>query len=395
MPLDLTRDIVARAGDAPERELLRKAGIHPLEPGEVQFVAANDLEAAHPNAAVALNQGLWPGIRRPPTVEGRGDETASASREPWVDANGYWIGYLRALYPRRPPVLGYAPNLGERVVPFDSLELALIEAWIAGGNYILALEPRYREALLAKDPKAWQAWTQLGATARWLQKQVALFRQPTLPLITALVEPGGRTSELANLLYRRNASPRLERADRPPMPSPERCPVLVAADIRPPQPEIRKRILAHAQAGASVVTAAAPRNAWWTEAALKPIRSEPDRDFYALGRGQVVAYKNPVADPSEFALDVIDVLTHKRRAVRVWNAPAVIALATQGVLHAVNYGAPIDKENELQARIQGIFTKATLLRPEAEPLELKPARRGATTEVILPEVNRLAVVVFS
>ena len=35
--------------------------------------------------------------------------------------------------------------------------------------------------------------------------------------------------------------------------------------------------------------------------------------------------KRPIADPSEFALDVIDIITHKRRAVRTWNAPAVIA----------------------------------------------------------------------
>ena len=70
------------------------------------------------------------------------DETASASREPWVDANGYQAGYLRALYPDRPPVLAYLPDkLGDRVVPYDSLELALIEAWVAGGNYIMAMEP--------------------------------------------------------------------------------------------------------------------------------------------------------------------------------------------------------------------------------------------------------------
>ena len=64
-----------------------------------------------------------------------------------MDANGYKVGYLRALYPDRPPILAYLPDLGDRVVPFDSLELALIEAWTAGGNYILAIEPTYREAL--------------------------------------------------------------------------------------------------------------------------------------------------------------------------------------------------------------------------------------------------------
>ena len=69
-------------------------------------------------------------------------------------------------------------SLGDRVVPYDSVELALIEAWVAGGNYILAMEPHYREALLQKEPKATSAWKQLGRTARWLQENIAMFRQP-------------------------------------------------------------------------------------------------------------------------------------------------------------------------------------------------------------------------
>ena len=95
-----------------------------------------------------------------------------------MDANGYQVGYLRALYPDRPPVLAYLPDkLGDRDVPYDSLELALIEAWVAGGNYIMAMEPHYREALLRKDAKAVAAWKQLGRTAQWLTENIELFRQ--------------------------------------------------------------------------------------------------------------------------------------------------------------------------------------------------------------------------
>jgi hypothetical protein len=147
--------------------------------------------------------------------------------------------------------------------------------------------------------------------------------------------------------------------------------------------------LAHAQAGASVVV----NGDWWQNSSLTKVRSQEDRDFYRLGRGQVVAYQKGIDDPSEFALDVIDILTHPRRAVRLWNAPAVIALATgQGLLHCVNYGSPAGWD--IQARILGTFTKATLVRPEAPSLPLKAVRRGATTEVTIPELRRLGVVVF-
>jgi hypothetical protein len=277
--------------------------------------------------------------------------------------------------------------------------LALIEAWTAGGNYVLSLEPHYRAALLSRDAKATAAWIQLGRTARWLRENLALFRQPALPTVTALVEPGAATAEIANLLYRRHVSPLLVDAASPPPPDPVNRLALVAANLKPPPAERARRIMTHAEAGSSVITASLASQPWWRGAGLKPRRAESDREFFTLGRGQVIAYRRPVTDPSEFALDVIDIIGHKSRAVRLWNAPAMIALATaasrpgERLLHVINYGSPTD--NEVQARVQGHFAKAVLLRPEASPLPLQAARRGTTTEVFVPEIKRLAVVVFS
>ena len=385
MPLQLATQIVIRE----DKDLPRLPGISPISQAEIDALGLSEFSKS----------GLWPGIRKPPSVDGRGDETASASREPWVDANGYRAGYLRALYPDKPAVLAYRPDtLGDRAVPFDSVELALVEAWSAGGNYILDVERDYRDALLKKDPKAVAAWEQLGKTARWLQEHIALFRQQALPIVTALVDEGAASAEIANLLYRRNVSPVLVSASSLPAPDPQRCSAVVAANLRPPAPETAKRILAHAEAGSAVIAATTPSQQWWKTSGLKQIRSEQDRDYFQLGRGQVLAYRRPVADPSEFALDVIDAITHKRRAVRLWNAPAVIALATlspragERLVHLINYGSPIDMD--VQARVQGHFAKATLLRPDAEPLPLQTAKRGSMTEVQVPELRRLGVVVF-
>jgi len=423
MPLDLSRDLVIRwdQPDAAHVALFKQAGVKAVLPSSanaafseacsaagiavidssvLQFLELNELANAKPGANVALANGLWPGMGKPPSAR-PDDETASASAEPWVDSNGYWIGYLRALYLDRPAVLGYLPDkLGDRAVPFDSLELAFIEAWTAGGNYVAALEKHYRAALLRGDPKATAAWGQFARTARWLRENIALFRQPALPTVTALVEPGAATAEIANLLYRRNVSPSLDRAAAPPAPDPERRLALVAVNLKPPAPELVKQILDHAVAGTTVIAAALPSRQWWQGASgLKPVRSEADRDFYTLGKGQIVTYKKPIADPSEFALDVIDIITHKNRPVRLWNASAVIALATNSprpgerLVHMINYGSPID--SELQARVQGHYTKAMLLRPDASPLALKAAKRGSTTEVFVPALKRLGVLVFS
>lgn len=424
MPFDPRRQIIVRWGapeaalvpllveagidgvivDAPEESFARACRAAKIETGlagEMRFAGLADLSAT---GDAVLGAGLWPGVTRQPSERGRGDETASASREPWVDANGYLVAWLRALYPNRPAVLGYAADekagvKPDRLVGYDTLELALVEAWTAGGNWIVSLPPSYRNALLAGEAKARQAWQNLGRSARWLKANAGLFGRAPLPSVTALVETGRPTAEIANLLHRRGASPALASVLTPPPPDPSRRLAVVAASIRDPKPESRAGILAHAALGATVVVDAAGAAAWWRDARMKHVKAQQDRDFFALGQGHVVAYKRRIVDPSEFALDVIDLVTHPRRAVRLWNAPAVIPLATSGpaageaLLIAVNYGSPAD--SEIQARIQGHYAKATLLRPEATALDLKTARRGETTEVFLPGLVRLGVVVFA
>jgi hypothetical protein len=327
----------------------------------------------------AVTSGLWPGIRSP--ARGGNADVASASREPWVDASGYLAAVQRAL--GRPALLAHQHKNPEVGVPFETLELALVEARVNGGNFVLSVEPRYRAALLAGDAKALAAWSSLARTAAWLRENEKLFGRPTLPTLTAIVEPGYASTEIANLLFRRGASPSLVAATSLPAPDPERIPVLAAAGLKAVPPAA----LDHAAAGATVVIDSAPAKSW------SVVKQDTDRTIFSLGKGQVVAYHKRIQDPSEFALDCIDLVTHKRRAARLWNASAAIPLATAGgLLHIVQYGSPI--EGEIQARVQGLYRSATLLRPEAAPLPLKVYTRGSMTEVFPPNIHRLAVVQF-
>jgi len=325
----------------------------------------------------SITTGLWPGIRNPGV---RGDaDVASASREPWIDAAGFLAACQRALglstllaHEHKDPAVG---------VPFDSLELALIEARVNGGNFVLSVEPRYRAALLANDAKAVEAWRSLARTAAWLRANEALFANPTTPSITQIIDAGEETHELANLLFRRGASPAL--TARVPAPDPARIQLLIAASLKAVPPSV----YAHAAAGATVVIDSEPSKSW------KLVKDDEDRTIFSYGKGQIVAYKGAIGDPSEFALDCIDLLTHRRRAARLWNALSAIPLATAGgLLHIIQYGGPVT--NEIQARVQGIYKTATLLRPDAPPMPLKIYRRGTTTEVFPPAIHRLAVVKF-
>ncbi len=399
MPIDPAKQILARWADPDPAHvpLLKQARIQavlldtPHAPFE-QACHAAGIDTAPAVSVPVVARGLWPGIRSQPR-RGGGDEIASASREPWVDANGYIVACERVLDPSKPTVLGYRPDdksgvLPDRMIPFETLEAALAEARVMGGNFVLAVEPRYRAALLKRDPKALAAWSSLGAAAAWLQANAALFARPALPTITALIEPGYPTQELVNLLYRRNASPAVASAASPPSPDPAiQC--LIACSLK----SVPSSVFAHAERGATVVIDSPPNPAW------KAARKEKDRGFYPLGRGQVVVYDKRIADPSEFALDMIDIVNHRNRAARLWNAPAVIPVAVKGerpgqaLLHLLNYGAPV--ADEMQARIQGKFATAELLLPGKPPRKLATAARGATTEVFVPELGRVGTVRFS
>jgi hypothetical protein len=433
MAIDFGRDLIIRWPDAQAAHvrLLQQIGIQavltrpPVDPAfekacqaaGIQTMPESDLKTVrveeltpNPGPYAALAHGLWPGIRRTGAGNNPNDETASASGEPWVDANGFWIAWLHALYPQSAPVLAYQANKeagleADRAVPFDTLTLALAEARSMGGNYILSVEPAFREALLKDDPRAVADWKQLGVTAKWLADNRALFAVPPMSGITELVEAGDETAEFANLLYRRNGSPRLTAV--PPAPSKEIL-ALVTTGMKAPKPATAARILEHARLGATVVVDDPAQPAWWKVPGMKQVKAQSDRVFYSLGKGTVVAYNERVSDPSEHALDMIDIVTHPKRAVRIWNAPSVIAVAAQNgpgkaVVRYLNYGGSGGRGRrgggggfgpEIQSRVQGTYRTATLLRPGEAPMQLETFKRGTTTEVFFSGVSRVAVVRF-
>ena len=111
-----------------------------------------------------VKSGTWPGIHPLDT------DVATASGGVWVDANSSLVAYLRGVFPDRPAILGYRPDedagvSANRAVPYDSVEIALADAFAAGGNVILSFPNDYRLALLRGEPQALAAWKSLGGLA--------------------------------------------------------------------------------------------------------------------------------------------------------------------------------------------------------------------------------------
>jgi len=379
-----------RAGQPGDVKLLKAAKVDAvwLEASQAEFASACTAAGLTVTDALeTVKGGLWPGIRSAGKRRNADGEVSSASSEPWVDSNGYLVACQRALEPQKPALLGYGfGDAATRMVAFETLEIALAEACMMGGNFALQVEDRYLKALRAGDAKALAAWAKLGRTGAWLKQNAGLFGRPALPTITALYDGRAGSRELVNLLFRRNASPMVVAA--PPAVSPQ-IKAIVAASITPPSDKEKAAILAHAAAGAILIV----DGDWWRDPAAKLTKPEEDREFYSLGKGQIVAYRKRIADPSEFALDVIDLVSHRQRPLRLWNAPAIIGTRSANVLTLLNYGVSVPED--IQAHVLGNYAQATLHAPGAAPVALKVAKRAAMTEVFVPKLERACAIAFS
>ncbi len=241
----------------------RAAGAETLAANDIRLLPLDQAAQAQAGAAVAFKAGVWPGAQ----ASGRGSGggfSAGATQHAWVDSNSWLPAWLQALYPAVPPVLGYLPDADAgiaagKVIAYDSLELALIDAWAGGGNSILAPDAACRDALLAGTAPRWPPGSEWAGTAHWLREHQPLFRQPQPGAITVLVEPGEATQEIATFCS--VTAPRPSwfplRACRRRTPS--RRPVVVAAGIQPPSRDWAGRSGPTPRAGATVITdAAAP-----------------------------------------------------------------------------------------------------------------------------------------
>jgi len=366
------------------------------------FLDGSQISWNVPGAHPVLTAGLWPGVRAPPNVPGRGIEVASASREPWLDTNPYLIGYLRGIFPERAAVLGYRPDAaggvsGGRAVPHESVEVALVEAFLAGGNFVISLPGDYRQALLAGDKGALAAWESFGRTARFLQERRERIQQPNRSRIAAAAGSLAESGEILNLMYRRNMFPVVHPADDIPVIDPSRFRAFVYANLSAPSAAALRRIFGYVEAGGLLI--ASPQNRetpkWWMAEGAEKISSDTDRDHYTLGNGRIVAYHDPVLDPSEFALDAIDLVGVQTRDIRLWNAPTVVGSAvgadrSGARVLLVNYDTPIDQG--FPARIDGVFRRATVVELDGEQRSLKAVKRGEATEVWVDHMGRFALI---
>jgi len=374
-------------------------------PGVTHFVYAPEplVESPPFPACQVWPAAVWPGVKLPdPSV-------ASATQQPWVDANLWLLAWLRAKWPGKPVVLSYEPReptpspeaAGQS---FYGLQRALAEARFSGANALLRVSVSDRVALLAGDTEARAAWQALVQTARFLSAHQSEFSGPSGMRMLVLAGTAQESSEILNLLYRVNATPAVISASNPQAQQAllsVRFPVVIAANMSLP-PALQGALLEFARRGGTALVAppTSTSRPWWQDHARHPVDQQEHRTTYALGRGKFIAYHEPIVDVYEFALDAVSALNWKERDLRIWNAATVLGVAHPQrngdlIVTLIDYGTRWrrDHDPDFLVQVYGRYAAGELLVPErAEPIVLRPAVRGNLTEFEIRDLRHVGIV---
>ena len=343
-------------------------------------------------ALAAVRAGRWPGLEA-------ADGEAGATEQPWINANLHVYSWLRGFFPQRAPVLDFAPP--DDSLQYEGAEIALAEAWAFRGSVILRLPGAMREGLARGDARAASSWSRLCEVAAFLRS-----RAPAGPFVSAsslamlIPQWDEEFEEILNLAWRQQLAPEVVPAGR----FAPRQGLRFAASVNhtPPAP-VRQQLREFAAAGGTVVIAPEPGKppAPWTEGARR-LGKEGPWEKYALGRGALRLFAEPVLDPYEFALHLREIVGMDNPLgrglhgldVRIWNAATVLPVLSRhggGVqVVLIAYGRRLD--HDFLAGIRGRWRRAELLQPGASAVPLRLMQRAGRVEWNQPGLPRLAVV---
>ncbi len=346
-------------------------------------------------AVAVVREGQWPGIH--PVDTG----SAGATERPWVDANGYLYSYLRGMYPKRAAIAGYRPDKEaglppERSVRPATLELAIAEARAGGGNYILSLPPLYREGLLRGESRTVASWKQLGRTIEMLKARQTVYDSGLTSRVGIVAHDWEQAYELLNMSYRNNLFPTVIPETGIASLAGSGLSVVAAAGVTPSAAG-KTNLMSFARAGGTLLLAPADAagERWWKGMVAEKPAGGKDQEWVKLGAGRALLYLDPVLDPAEFALDLIDTLGNQPRDLRIWNASAVLGMVHRkeggkALLTLINYGGT--HRDIIMVRAAGLYKSAVIHRVGGATAPLEVRQRRTMTEMTLQVLDGVALI---
>jgi hypothetical protein len=345
---------------------------------------------------VSLLKGLWPGIQLSRSgKEGQAD--SGPTGEPWVNSNGWRIGLETAEHPGTAVWVHAAPPEGE--VPLNAYFIAMADAAIYRGRWILTLAEGFAGDVAGGKPQALSAWKQLMSAASFFAAPKPWAHYLPMAVVGVISDFSGKnkslSQELLNMLGRANQQYRIILKKDVSAASLMRLRAAVYVDIEGPTADLRAQILHFVETGGLLIT----RDGWrpLSEDATLKTDEHPRFSIGDLGKGRVAIANGHPSDPFLLANDSVTLVSRRYDLVRFWNlgpagsqfmvstndgkaAAQIVSYAEPGV-----YGPTVG--------VAGMYRKARLWRyDQTGPEDVEMAIQKDRVEVHLPPISVYAAV---
>jgi hypothetical protein len=351
-------------------------------------------DGASSPGGVSVIQGIWPGVKL--SESGVVDQAvAGPTVVPWVDSNGWKIRLTAALNPGA-VVWVDAPPKGTRLSA-ESYLITVADAAAHGGRWILSLDDQLAQDIAARIPEALQTWKLLAGAAGFFAARQDWEAYLPEAVVGIVSDFSGKneflSSEILNLVARTNQQYRVIPAGRFADSSLNGLRAVLYADADPPAPDLRRRILAFAQAGGMLITG--PQ---WGElpGSLAPAEDHPRYALRVLGKGRVAVAKTAFEDPFLVANDSAILVSHRYGLLRLWNPGAASSCLTispdrkRAVVQLVFY-SPSRVQDGPTVRVLGRYRASRLWTlDQSAPRNVEMVTQMDAVELHLPPVTVFA-----
>ncbi len=341
-------------------------------------------------AEVEVLRGEWPGVKLSQT--GAQDRASSGpTGAPWIDSNGWAVRLALALNPHKTIWVGASPQ--KPGLPAESYVVALADAAVHGGRWIIALDSELAAGIIGQKPDPQATWKKIASTAAFFDARKSWSGYVAEAVLGIVSDFAGRNEfmshELLNLTARTNQQYRIIPKSRPSPRSFAGLKAVLYTDDEPPDSGMRDLILEFVNVGGTLVTG--PK--WGAiQQARMAEHQHPRYTIYTLGKGRVAVAQPDFEDPFIVANDAVILMSHRYELLRFWNVGAMGSYFTMepgskhGVVQLLFYSTA--RFGNSTARIPYHCRKArlwTLDRSDSKAVEMENDADG--TEFHLPPIS--------
>ncbi len=359
----------------------------PFPLGSLQFVKMTKDQAPD---GVAVREGVWPRVL--PSEKKDDAAEAGPTGAPWVDSSAGVIRLAQIMEPGKPVWLTFQPPSGKDLIPPGGFVKPIAEACSFGARWVITLSQPFQQGLDARSDEALGAWNRMMAALKFFEAH-AEWRswQPVAALAAISTFEGDNElmgAEFLNLAPRRHLAYRAIRTEDALKADLSGLKAVVYIDAKPPQGELRKKLLAFAESGGLLIS---PRGI----ITGTPVERRVNHQIYQAGKGRVAVPLEAWFDPYLLVREVHLLMSHREDVVRVWNGADVGSYMVAGpqagraVVHLMQYASA--RTQPLTIGVSRPCRLARVFNLESEKT-VKPVRGELGNEIQVGEFSAYAAV---